>query len=219
MLKTMDEKLELLGTFETGYVTDALNLLGIKNCCIDNVLPIKKGKLIVGQAFTVQISRIRGYEKFFGLYEVVESCQAGSILVYAGAEGSVLLGENIITTIDNRGVKAVVLDGKCRDIDGIEEVEMPVFCEGVGVRLSTPDLQVTGLNVPIFIHNVKVNPRDIIIGDSDGVVVIPLEKVDDVLKQVEWIAKIEHEASEALKKKVSIKEFKKIISKKNEPTV
>lgn len=68
MLMTIEEKLEFLSECETGYVTDALNLLGIQNCWIENVLPLKSRKAIVGQAFTAQLIRIRGDEKCYTLY-------------------------------------------------------------------------------------------------------------------------------------------------------
>lgn len=219
MLMTIEEKLEFLSECETGYVTDALNLLGIQNCWIENVLPLKSRKAIVGQAFTAQLIRIRGDEKCYTLYEVAEECPANRILVYSGTEGYALLGENISTIMCNKGIKAVVLDGKCRDIDGITELTMPVFCQGATTRLTPKDLQITKIDVPIFIGGAKVNSGDIVVGDSDGVVIIPLERLDDVLKQIEWVAKVEHEAAEALKNKVSIEEFKKIIAKKKKPCV
>jgi 4-hydroxy-4-methyl-2-oxoglutarate aldolase len=219
MFETMDEKLGFLSTCETGYVNDALNLLGIKNCIIENALPLKRGETVVGQAFTAQLSRIRKDEKRYTLYEVANECPIGRVLVYSGAEGYTLLGENISTLMCNKGIKAVVLDGKCRDVDGISALPMQVFCEGASPRLTPPDLVITDIDATIYINGVKVNPGDVIIGDSDGVVVIPLERLDDVIKQVEWVAEVEHEAAEAIKDNIDIIDFQAIIYKKKNPRV
>lgn len=216
MLVDIKEKLEFLETCETGYVTDALNLLGIKNCWIDNVLPLASKGVVAGQVFNAKITRIRDNEKRYTLYDVAEATPKGRILVYAGAEDYTILGENISTLLCNKGIKAVVLDGRCRDVDGISSLSMPVFCKGPSPRINPPDLQITELDVPVIIGGIKINPGDIIIGDSDGVVLIPLERLDEVLKQVKWVSEVEKEAAEALGK-VEIKEFEKIIFKKKKP--
>lgn len=216
MLVNIKEKLEFLKTCETGYVTDALNLLGIKNCWIDDVLPLASKGVIVGQVFTAKLTRIRDNENRYTLYDVAEATPKDRILVYAGSEGYSVLGENISTLLCNKGIRAVVLDGKCRDVDGISNLSMPVFCKGASPRIIPPDLQITDLDVPVIIEGVKVNPGDVMIGDSDGVVLIPLERFDEVLKQVRWVAEVEKEAAEALGK-VGMKEFEKIIFKKKKP--
>lgn len=220
MTRTMNQKLEFLSTCQTGYVNDALGLLGIKNCSIANLLPLRRGEVVVGQAFTAQLTRNRGKEKSYTLYEVAETCPKGKVLVYAGGEGFALIGDNIATLMNNKGIKGVILDGKCRDVDDILELSMPVFCEGATTRLTPSDLQITDLDVSIFIREIKINPGDVIIGDSDGAVVIPLEQLDDVIKQVEWVAQVEEEAAEALKNKaISAEEFQKIIFKKRKPRI
>lgn len=214
MLKTMNKKLDFLSTCETGYINDALNLLGIKNCVIENALPFRRGEIVVGQAFTAQLSRIRGDEKYYTLYDVADACPKGRVLVYSGVEGFTLLGENISTLMSEKGIKAVILDGKCRDVDRIYELSMSVFCYGVSPRLTPPDLLITDIDVPVFFGGVKINPGDVIIGDCDGVIVIPLERIDDVIKQAEWVSEVEKEAAIAIKNNISIKDFQGIIFKK-----
>lgn len=192
-------------------------MLGIKNCLVKSALPLKSGKVVVGQAFTAQLTRLRGYEKRYTLYETASACPAGKVLVYSGVEDFALLGENIATLMCNKGIKAAVFDGKCRDVDGITDLSMQVFCNGVTTCTLPPDLAITEIDVPIIIGGIKVNPGDVIVADSDGVVVIPLEKLDEVIEQAEWVAEVEHESAEALKTEISPEEFQKIIFKKKKP--
>lgn len=176
-------------------------------------LPLTSNRVVVGQVFTAALTRTKGNEKCYTLYDVAEATPKDRILVFAGAGGFSVLGENISTLLCNKGIKAVVLDGRCRDVDGISSLDMPVFCKGPSPRITPPDLQITDINIPVTISGVQINPGDIIIGDSDGIVLIPIDKFDETIKQVEWVAEVEKEAAEALGK-VSIKEFEKIIFKK-----
>ncbi len=214
MAKGLADAIAFLKTCETGFVTDALNLLGIRNCWVDKSLPFTRGRVAVGPAFTAQLSKGRG--KSYSLYDVAKACPEGSFLVFAGMRGEVFVGGNIMTNCHHKGIVGVVMDGRCRDADTIAALPMPVFSEGVGARLST-DLRITAIDLPVECNGAAIAPGDMLIGDSDGVVSIPQERLEDVLYQTEWVATVERQAVEALEKKVGIDEFVAVISRKKTP--
>jgi len=78
------------------------------------------------------------------------------------------------------GVGAFVVDGAIRDINGIKELDFPVFCKGTTVAAGGK-AGMGEINIPISCGGVTVKPGDIIVGDIDGVVVIPQEQEEDIL--------------------------------------
>ncbi len=90
------------------------------------------------------------------------------------------------------GVKGLVIDGCIRDADEIEELGFPVFSRGYCIKGTTKDPEGT-LNKSITIGDCVINPGDIIVGDRDGVVVVPKDRIDEAIEKSE--AREEKEAS------------------------
>lgn len=221
MKKTMEEKLAFLRTCETGYITDALNLLGIKNCWAKGVLPLRDKGTVAGPAFTAQLTRIQGHEKTYTMYDVVRDCPKGHVAVFAGVEGLLLVGGNITTLAQKKGIEAVVLDGKCRDVEAISALDMPVFLTGIEVEMTPSDLKITHINAPghpVRCNGATIYPGDIVVGDADGVVVIPAGRLDDVMYQAEWVASVERESAERLVNEtdIDVDDFVKALYRKKQ---
>jgi len=98
----------------------------------------------------------------------------------------------------SRGIRAVVLDGTTRDINENREMRFPVFCLGV-VPAGSQKNWGGNINIPIHCAGVAVNPGDIVVGDSDGVVVVPADRAVEILDAAKskaraeerWITEIE----------------------------
>ena len=88
------------------------------------------------------------------------------------------------------GLAGVVLDGSCRDSEDIKELGFPVFSRGFNPS-GTVKASLGQINVPITCGGIEVHPGDIILGDCDGVVVIPQEQEDEVFEKA--LAKFEKE--------------------------
>lgn len=89
-----------------------------------------------------------------------------------------------------RGLAGVVLDGSCRDTEDIREMGFPVFSRGVNPS-GTVKASLGQINVPITCGGIEVHPGDIILGDCDGVVVVPRQYEDNVFEKA--LAKFEKE--------------------------
>jgi regulator of RNase E activity RraA len=209
----MDKQLNYLKSLETGIVSDALTILGIEGWT-NNLFPVSKDLKIVGKAFTALYTpTVNGNEKTYVAYEVIDMCKAGDVLVIAGAQDGRIFGGNLATHALNKGLEGVVLDGRTRDVCEIEKL-MPLFFRGPINRPTDNRYKLTGVNVPIVCDGVLINPNDIIVGDRDGIIVIPANFVDDVIYQCEMIVEVENEMAGALKRKASGKDLFAILKKK-----
>ena len=116
--------------------------------------------------------------------------------------------------VKNKGVEGVVIDGKSRDLNEIEEI-MPIFLRSATVRPSDATSKLVEVQVPVVFDGVHVNPGDIVVGDRDGVLFIPADRLDDVIYQAEMIEQVEKEVTEALTQKLPVVDVVKIIKKKS----
>ena len=119
--------------------------------------------------------------------------EPGDVLVVDGHGDldNALVGENIALWARHKGAAALVIDGGVRDVEALRDIGLPVFA-----RCITPagSFKVGGgeVNVPVACARVVVMPGDVVIGDADGVTVVPRADLDDVLSGV--AAKLEVEA-------------------------
>ena len=125
--------------------------------------------------------------------------QPGDVIVAATDAHSTLsvVGRRVTGMARNRGAVAVVTDGLARDTPGIRQNGVPVFCRGV----SPNSAAAAGPGVvgqPVVIGGVAVDSGDIIVGDPDGVVVIPRARVDEVLIRLEAVRAREADLAQKL---------------------
>jgi len=121
------------------------------------------------------------------------------VLLAASEEhmGCAVAGDLVIGMMRNRGITAFVTDGLIRDIEGILPVGLPVFCRGI-----TPNSPVRNgpgtVGLPVILGGQQVCAGDLVAGDRNGVVVVPYNKIEDTLKQLEQIRKAEAEMEAAV---------------------
>ena len=113
------------------------------------------------------------------------------------------LGELSVTSLKARGVAGCVLDGGCRDVRFILEEGFPVFCGHITPEDSTWSWELEATQVPITIGRVRIEPGDWVVGDDDGVVVVPQAIAGEVLAEAETKAATESEIREAVRSGVS----------------
>ena len=86
------------------------------------------------------------------------------------------------TTASVRGIEATIIDGAARDITEIRKIGHPVFSRRISPATSVGRLVSAGKQIPVKCAEVMVNPGDYIVGDNDGVVVVPFDAADDVIR-------------------------------------
>lgn len=178
----------------TSLVTDAFLRLGLTGW-MDDVLPTAPGTRIAARARTLAWGPVRGDGRLGeSMYAVMSRVGPGEVLVMGtGGTHDNLLGDNMASFAQRQGLAGIVTDSRTRDRDGIRELGergLAVFSRGAGVRPPT-EVEPREFDVPITCGGAQVRPGDIVVADNDGVVVIPADRADDVLYQIEDIAGIE----------------------------
>ncbi|WP_373558128.1 RraA family protein [Bacillus sp. 7884-1] len=142
------------------------------------IKPLKEEYKVAGRAFTVKIP----VGENLSVLEAISKAKPGDILVVdaKGDQYRAIAGDFVVGMAQTLGIGGLVVDGVIRDIVGVKALNYPVFSRGTTVAASSK-AGVGEVNVPISCGGVPVNPGDIIIGDADGVVVIPQAREQEIL--------------------------------------
>ncbi len=170
-----------LAKIHTGALSDALGSLGVPAPCIR---PIAPGMRVIGPAFTVKCYP----GSIHTVHKALMEAPADVVLVVddEGDTRGALWGEVMTHQAMRQGILGLVTDGPVRDTAEITALGFPVFAGCVTPRVGT-NRRVGLTQVPIALAGVPVRPDDIVVGDSDGLVVIPAEQVDAVTERAEAI--------------------------------
>jgi 4-hydroxy-4-methyl-2-oxoglutarate aldolase len=198
----------------TGAVGDILDKRGYRDQILPYYInPIRNDMLIAGPAFT-------GYGESHNdptendtrmRLAMLEEITPHSISVWAthGNFSAAHWGEIMSTAARERGCTGAVLDGGVRDTSFILEMNFPVFCRFKCSASSIGRWSIRKFQVPILIGQTQIVPDDFIIGDIDGVVVIPQAVAYEVLTEAEEISALEREMRAELRKGARITEVYK----------
>jgi len=166
---------EAFKELETAIVSDSM---GRSNAMSHDIKPIWRGARVCGPAVTVQSWPADNLT----CHKAVEVAEPGDVLVIDGAGylDASPWGALISLSCQVKGIQGVVIDGGCRDVAEIERMRFPVFARAITPR-GTVKESFGRINYPIKCGGVLVNPGDLILGDEDGVVVVPREKASEIL--------------------------------------
>ena len=188
---------------------------GFRNAYIQGVSALNKGEAkLVGPAFTLRyIAAREDTDPLTAFREpdhpqrvAVETCPAGHVLVMdcrqdasAASAGSILL-----TRLEVRGVAGCVTDGGIRDAQGASQLQMPVYAAKASAPTNLTKHHAVDLNVPISCGGVPVYPGDVILADTDGVMVIPHHMADQIAEEAEPMEEFEEFVLEEVRRGVPI---------------
>lgn len=186
MATTIDaEALQLLGKVSTNTLAGLLiKHGGMRTRTIAGARPLNPANArFVGPAFTLRNVPVREdlthrasiVSRTSPLHGTIDRIPAGSVLIIdmRGDKSCGGLGDIMVAALAARGVAALVTDGAMRDGEAIARGSLPVFCDGVAPAPSNRSLLAAGVQEVIGCGGVMVEPGDIIVGDPDGVVVVP----------------------------------------------
>jgi 4-hydroxy-4-methyl-2-oxoglutarate aldolase len=181
-------RLERLKGVQTGQAIDAMDGRGALDAAIK---PLDPGCCtILGTAITCET----GPNDNLAILAALALAQPGDVLISAseGFAHSAVFGDNTAIMARNKGLAGVVIDGMMRDLAGLLPVGIPLFCRGI-----TPNSCVRSgpgrVGLPVVVGGMLVHPGDIIIGDRDGIVVIPQGDLDRLQPRIDAILKAEVE--------------------------
>jgi regulator of RNase E activity RraA len=189
--KLSQQTRDKLQTVSTATLTTALFKRGFRNQMIQGVYPLNPNALpMVGEAFTLRYIPAREdlnpitvfQDRSHPQRKAVDECPAGAVFVIdsrkdarAASAGSIL-----ISRLMQRGAAGVVTDGGFRDAHDIAKLAMPAFHTRPSAPTNLTLHQALDINVPIGCGDAPVWPGDVIVGDHDGVVVVPAHLADEL---------------------------------------
>ncbi len=170
----------------TAVIGDIMDKMGLQHQFLPpQIRPLKEEMMLVGRAMTVLEadcfeelspgSQNPLMDKPFGLMlEALDDIKPGEVYICSGSSlAYALVGELMLTRIKMCGGTGAVVNGYSRDTKGIYDVDLPVFSYGPYSQDQAPRGKVIDFRVPIEMNGVRINPGDIIVGDIDGVCVVP----------------------------------------------
>lgn len=173
----------------TTNLADACDQVGIRGAVI-GIRPLFGMPKVIGRAVTIKITAagMMKSKRHLGI-DAIASAAPGDVIAIdnRGDLYNNCWGEILSYAAQKKGVAGVFVDGAARDIDFCQEIGFPVFAKGVVPITARGRIMQEDFNCPIRLGDVQVRPGDIIVGDVNGIVVLPVEKLDEVLKSAETI--------------------------------
>lgn len=195
---------------QASMVADVLDGMGrVTQTLPPDIRPLDRGMRIAGPAFTISGRASEGTHERVGLLhkalEILGSVPAHHVVIVESADGigfSAHVGEFHATTMQARGAAGTVTQGGARDIEQVLDLGYPVFCRYNTCQDGLPRWEIVDSQCPITIGSVTIEPGDYVLGDTDGVVVIPASLRDQVLESAEAFAASENSILEEIKRGV-----------------
>ena len=185
------ELIERLREFSTCELCDGAI---VYNAMDYHIKPMVTKQKIVGPAITVKLS----LGDSLMVTKAVDLAKPGDVIVIdgRGSGNNALWGDHRSLSCKIKGIEGAVLDGAFRDLEENEKIGFPIYAKAVTCGTSSKNTN-GEINIPISCGGVTVNPGDIIVGDVNGVCVIPAEYAEEIManarKKIESMKKVKEE--------------------------
>ena len=207
------ERSQRLGKLYTGAVADVLDEIGLREQCLPaDIRPLEPTMKVAGPVYTVR-GRARHYDDGtdprYKQMDMLDAIVPGSVVVIDPGEEDKAAhwGELMSNTARAKGATGAVIAGGLRDTPQILEIGFPVFRRFHSPLTAVYRYDITDFDVPLRIGGVAIAPGDFILGDVDGILVLPAAVVDEVLDQSESIREREDIVRDALQDGGSIRDL------------
>jgi regulator of RNase E activity RraA len=188
------ETREKLKTVSTATLCTALYKRGLRNQFIQDVRPLNPNLgNMVGEAFTLRYIPAREDLNPISVFQdrahpqrkAVEECPPGAVMVIDSRKDAraASAGGILVSRLMKRGVAGVVTDGGFRDSPEIARLDIPAYHNRPSAPTNLTHHQALDINVPIGCGDVPVWPGDVVVGDGEGVVVIPAHLADEIANE------------------------------------
>lgn len=173
------EQIKTLSQFGTATLHEALGQIGDLPC---QIKPLHPAMHICGPAYTVKCKAHMN----INLHRAYAYAKPGEVIVAdcSGAYDAGYWGDLLTSGALKQGVAGLVIDSCIRDADAIEELGFPIFCRGLCIKGTGKDPEGC-LNEPITIGDISIHPGDIAVGDRDGVVIVPQDRVEEAIEKAQ----------------------------------
>lgn len=185
-----DKTREMLKGVSVATICTALYKRGLRNQFVQDVTPVSDAGTMVGEAFTLRYIPAREDLNELSVFrdpkhpqrDAVESCPPGSVMVIDSRKDAraASAGGILATRLMVRGCAGLVTDGGFRDSYEMAEMDMPIYHNRPSSPTNLTHHQAIDINVPIGCGDAPVWPGDVVLGDAEGVVIIPADLADEI---------------------------------------
>jgi 4-hydroxy-4-methyl-2-oxoglutarate aldolase len=192
-----DENVERASRIDTATLSDALDKLGIAGQCL-GIKPLDHRFRMAGRAFTLAYAPVGNPLGTVG--DFIDDVPSGNVVVIdnGGRPDATVWGDILTYCAHKRGLGGTVIDGACRDTHLALELDYPMYSRSYSMRTGKDRVQLEATQVIVTVGDVRVGPGDIVRGDSDGAIVIPRDREDEVLDAAEAIDAAEMRIRDAI---------------------
>lgn len=182
-----DTNLDRARKLDCATLSDAMDKLGIEGVC-RGIKPRDHGFRLAGRAYTVLYGPVDAVNPGT-VGDYVDDMKAGEIAVLdnGGREDCTVWGDILTQFAHTRGLGGTVIDGPCRDVHLCLDLQYPIYSRSYSMKTGKDRVEVFATQVPVSIGDAKVCPGDLLVGDADGVVVLPQGREDEILYVAETI--------------------------------
>ncbi len=187
----------LIAAYKKTYpasVSDAVELVTGKNGTMRHDMKLFVGKPMVGRAVTSLVKPAPPEQSTPALatkhsVEMIDNAKPGEVgvIVMDGTLDIAAMGNLMATAASVRGMAGMVLDGAIRDIWDVRRMGLTIYARSATPRTAVGHYATVARNVEVTCGGISVRPGDIIVADEDGVVVVPQEKAEEILKKAQEI--------------------------------
>lgn len=189
----MKETVALLKNVTSATITTILLKKGLRNVWMRGTRPLHRDQpRIVGPAFTLRFIPMRedlatpaSWSSTVSTRTAIEAMPAGCVAVAdaMGVTDAGIFGDILCARMKKRDVTGLVTDGAVRDLAGVLDTALPVWCDGAAAPPAVAGLIFVNWQEPVGCGGVAVYPDDVVVADADGAVVIPQTLVEEVLAE------------------------------------
>jgi 4-hydroxy-4-methyl-2-oxoglutarate aldolase len=177
----LDQHLEEARRHGTTTLSDAMDRLAIAGQAL-GIAPLDRGFRMVGRAFTVRTIPV-AVASGGSVGDYIDEVPAGNVVVLdnGGLMDATVWGDILTIMAHRRALAGTVIHGVCRDAARSLELGYPIFSRGVSMRTGRGRVQADAYQVAVSLGEARVEPGDLLVGDADGVVVVPTARQEEVL--------------------------------------
>jgi len=188
---------QLRSILTSALVADSMDALGLTACCLGwDIGPLQAHDVLVGRAFTVRQIEVDAPpdRPYRGLLRALDEIGPDEVFVIPTGRSvkAAVWGELVSTASRHRGAAGALTDGLVRDSTKVRALSFPVFARGTSPLDTNGRLEITDIGPEAIIDGVSICRGDLIVGDADGVVIVPWEVVGEVVERAQ--AKLRGEA-------------------------
>ena len=199
MIKT-PARVQALSPFNTPEISDALDACGVEGALL-HIKPLILGKKLIGPAYTVQYkSYTNACENFRSASDYIDNVPTASVIVIDNDSrvDCTVWGGILTQAARLKGISGTIVNGAVRDAHQIQDAHYPVFCLDQYMRSGKNRVYKSQEQCPLMINGVTIYPGDIIFADDHGVLVIPIQRLDDIIDKAQNIQSTEKKITTAL---------------------